>query len=137
MPVEPLAEFVVFGSPVSQQSRRRQRVRDWMGLVAAAARAEPAVEPSLRGRPARVEITYYRGGGPFDVDNMPKPVLDAIKGVILDDDGQVVDLFARKRTLRWAASRPNPPRRVARAVLSTGDFVHVIVGSYPDEEELV
>ncbi len=68
--VEPLAEFVVIGNPVSQQTRRRQRLRDWIAFVATAARAEPPTEPSLRARPARVEITCYHGGSSFDIDNV-------------------------------------------------------------------
>lgn len=137
MPLETLAEFVVFGSPVSQQTRRRQRVRDWIDLVAAAAHAEPAADQNLRKRPARVEITYYHGGGtPFDVDNIPKPVLDALKGVVLDDDAQVVDLVVRKRTLRWAERRSDLPERAVDALLAEDEFVHVTVLAYQNEDAL-
>lgn len=136
MSPEILAEFVVFGSPVSQQTRRRQRVRDWIGLVAAAARAELPSGPDHRDRPARVEITCYYGRTDLDIDNVPKPVLDGIKGIVLVDDIEVVDLVVRKRRLGWADGRADLPGRVARALAAKVEFMHVVVEAYASEDEL-
>jgi Holliday junction resolvase RusA-like endonuclease len=32
-----------------------------------------------------------------DLDNLAKPVLDALKGVVFQDDGQISDMRMRKR----------------------------------------
>ena len=134
MALELLIEFVVPGSPVSQQTRRRQRVRDWIGPIAATARAQLPSGPDDRDRPIRVEITCYYERTAFDVDNVPKPVLDGIKGVVLVDDIRVVDLLVRKRRLSWAEGRADVPRRVARALLTKAEFVHVVVSSYAGKD---
>ena len=39
-----------------------------------------------------VVITYYFKGGALDVDNMPKPILDALNGLVYADDRQITDL---------------------------------------------
>ena len=44
-----------------------------------------------------VVITYYFKGGALDVDNMPKPILDALNGLVYADDRQITDLVCRKR----------------------------------------
>ena len=46
-----------------------------------------------------VTITYLynRGSIDIDVDNIPKPILDALKGLVYSDDSQVTDLLCRKR----------------------------------------
>jgi hypothetical protein len=76
---EVLVAFVVVGRPVSLQARRRDRVRDWMTAVRAA---------SLGAMPAGVAMSTDRcpsdhvlpRQGDLDIDNIAKPVLDALKG---------------------------------------------------------
>ena len=42
-----------------------------------------------------VTITYVYSNSPMDVDNIPKPILDALKDLIYFDDSQVTDLICR------------------------------------------
>ena len=45
-----------------------------------------------------VTITYVYADSPMDiVDNVPKPILDGLKGLVYFDDSQVTDLLCRKR----------------------------------------
>ena len=44
-----------------------------------------------------VIIVYYYDNYLMDIDNVPKPILDALKGVVFEDDSQVTDLICRKR----------------------------------------
>ena len=44
-------------------------------------------------------ITYFFDDDPVDVDNVPKPILDALIGLVYADDSQVFDLICRKRDL--------------------------------------
>ncbi len=46
-----------------------------------------------------VALTYFYDDGAPDVDNLVKPVLDALKGLAFIDDEQVTDLLVRKRNL--------------------------------------
>ena len=47
--------------------------------------------------PVMVTITYFFDDILVDVDNIPKPILDALEGVVFEDDSQVYDLLCRKR----------------------------------------
>ncbi len=44
-------------------------------------------------------MTYYYEGDSPDVDNIIKPIQDALNGVIFVDDAQVAETKARKRPL--------------------------------------
>ena len=83
---------------MSQQARRRNRVRAWTGTVRSAAEQDWNAEPPVVGSVA-VSITYFYDSDPLDVDNIPKPILDALKGLVYSDDSQVSDLLCRKRDL--------------------------------------
>ena len=55
-----------------------------------------------------VVITYYFKRGSLDVDNMPKPILDALNGLVYADDSQVTDLVCRKRDRNRDLQFENP-----------------------------
>ena len=86
-------EFALEGSPVSQQTRRRALLRQWTQNVRnAAERHWDGGAPGRRGDIA-ARIVYIFDGDPLDVDNIPKPVLDALKGLVYLDHNQVIDLI--------------------------------------------
>jgi Holliday junction resolvase RusA-like endonuclease len=89
-------EFSIQGPPVSQQTRRRDRVREWTRTVRQAAERSWGDEPAVDG-PVMVSITYFFDSVDFDIDNIPKPILDALNGLVYVDDRQITDLICRKR----------------------------------------
>ena len=64
---------------------------------------------------------------PLDVDNIPKPVLDALIGLVYHDDSQVTDILCRKRRLdpRLAIPKQSPILKLALSH-ETG-FLHVAI----------
>ena len=64
-------EFVIYGSPVSQQARRRELVRQWTEEVRNVAAALWPVQPVVGGALA-VVITHLFDRAELDVDNIPK-----------------------------------------------------------------
>lgn len=46
-----------------------------------------------------LQITYFYDSDQMDVDNIVKPIQDAMKGLAYVDDKQVSDLLVRKRNL--------------------------------------
>lgn len=46
--------------------------------------------------------------GSMDIDNLPKPILDALKGLVYLDDEQVTDIVCHKRDLNRALRVANP-----------------------------
>ena len=94
-------EFVIAGPPVSQQIRNRRRPsrrEEWMQTVRTAAERRWDGEPPFMGEVA-VTITYVSSRARVDVDNIPKPILDALKGFVYADDRQVADLMCRRKSL--------------------------------------
>ena len=49
--------------------------------------------------PIMVSIAYFYDGVDIDVDNLPKLILDALKGLVFADDARVADLVCGKRRI--------------------------------------
>ncbi len=81
-----------------------------------------------------LSVTHVFFGVSGDLDNLAKPVLDALKGLVYEDDRQITDLTMRKRDLtldlrievRWPA--------LLTALSRGGEFLHVLVQEAPDQE---
>jgi Holliday junction resolvase RusA-like endonuclease len=84
-------DFIVLGIPASVQSKSPTRVR-WKAAVAAAARAAwPSGDQPL---PCKLQIhvtCYHDSAPPLDVDNMLKPIQDALISIVYVDDNQLTD----------------------------------------------
>lgn len=93
----------------------------------------PADEPPALG-PIRVVITHVFAGASSDLDNLAKPVLDALQGLAYEDDGQVTDIVMKKRdlarNLRLEALIPLLLNALGRGE----EFLHVLVEEAPDQE---
>ena len=129
-------EFNVDGPPVSQQARRPERLTAWKMSVKAKAREgwaknTPAVEQEIS-----IEITHFFEGAPADVDNIPKPILDAIKGVVYVDDQQVTDLVCRRRPLGGPHKVDPVSRMLAEGLAEGREFVHIRIVAASAEGEL-
>ena len=81
-----------------------------------------------------VTITYFFKGASLDVDNIPKPILDALKGLVYSDDSQVSDLLCRKRNLSGDLRIQNPSSLLLETLLHSERFLHIAVVSAPSQE---
>lgn len=93
-------EFIVNGPPVSQQTRKRgkgNRLEDWKKTVRQEAEKYWSSEQETAPGWVMLQITYFYDSDQMDVDNIVKPIQDAIKGLAYKDDKQVSDLLVRKR----------------------------------------
>ena len=118
-------EFVIEGPPVSQQIRNRRhpgRREEWMQTVRTAAERRWDGEPPFMGEVA-VTITYVSSRARLDVDNIPKPILDALTGLVYADDRQVADLVCRNLRIRNASPLFYESFRAGE------QFLHVVVGN--------
>ncbi|MGE3799567.1 MAG: RusA family crossover junction endodeoxyribonuclease [Candidatus Kapaibacterium sp.] len=129
-------EFIVEGRPVSQQTRRRERIRKWKEDVRVAAlRTWPTGElPETGNIMLTITLLYVDIHG--DVDNIPKPIADALKGLVYDDDEQITDILCRKRCLRDVHFRRITPA-LAQGLISNGDFLHITVDHAPNQQEFL
>ena len=82
-----------------------------------------------------VEITYFYEKRPLkiDVDNMSKPILDALEGVVYEDDFQVTDLLCQKRRLEDRGVEISSAMLLKR-LIKEGEFLFIVVQDAPDQE---
>jgi hypothetical protein len=130
-PGELLHEFFVPGIPVSAQSKNRDRLKQWRDDVGAAAGKDWA-GPVMDGEVA-VTIVMYAEGWKLDVDNMTKPILDALTGLIWNDDRQVVQALPAYRELFGDYRVTAVSETLYKGFATNEPFVHVQVRTPPDK----
>lgn len=126
-------EFVIDGPPVSQQARRRDRVREWTQAVRHVAESRWDTESPVVGE-VTVTITYLFRGASLDIDNAPKPILDALSGTVYSDDAQVTDLLCRKRDVNDDLRIQNPSSLLLDSLTQSEQFLHVTVDRARSQE---
>ena len=85
----PLFEFCVRGPALSAQTRSRRRLGVWQAGVAKEAKRVAIGKPMILGR-IEVRITEFGDAPRKDRDNTAKPILDAMQGVLFENDRQVI-----------------------------------------------
>ncbi|MFG2014699.1 RusA family crossover junction endodeoxyribonuclease [Actinomadura geliboluensis] len=128
-------DVVVPGTPASVQGSSARR-RQWKAAVTAAARtAWPAGIPPL-AEPLSLRVTCFHLGAPLDVDNMLKPIQDALVGVVYDDDKHLTDVQGSLRDLNGAYIVRGITPQLAKGFTQGIPFVHIKLDSPPDHKEL-
>lgn len=94
-------EFPVEGRPPSQSTKNSERRDSWKKDVRTAARKAVPSDAGLLDGPLRMWIDIYLRGKPPsnkppDVDNMIKPIPDALKGSLYADDTTIEEIRARR-----------------------------------------
>lgn len=128
-------EFVVQGVPVSLQTRNRSSLATWKGTVATIAAQHWNADPLSED--IELRIVFYYDDSPPDVDNIVKPIQDALVGVVYEDDGQVTDVHSSLRSLNGAYRVRGLTPSLAQGFVDNVPFVHVSVKLAPDHRELL
>jgi len=119
-------EFVVLGTPISFQGSSAAK-RFWQQRVREAAQDTPN-RPVASAVDVVLRIAYFYEYAPAaDLDNIVKPIQDALKGISFDDDIRVVDLIASMRRKAVSDRIPSATTALARGLASASDFVHIVV----------
>lgn len=130
-------EFTVEGPPVSQQTRHKENLHAWRKTVCDEAGRRWPIESSPVELPICVEITHFYEGAPADVDNIAKPILDSLKGVLYMDDEQVTDLICCRRPLAGPYKIDSLSSPLADAIKEDREFLHIRITSASTEGELI
>lgn len=126
-------DFTIAGPPVSQQARRAERIGEWRDGVKEAANQLWLGAPPVEGV-VMVTVIYFHDGRRFDVDNIPKPILDALNGLVFSDDNQVTDLVCRKLNLDDLPRGVSGSEVLKEAIDNGGQFLHIVVENAPERE---
>ena len=128
-------DFTVLGPPVSQQARRAERIAEWQQTVAHAAAQLWNGSPPAEGA-VTVSVIYFHDGRPFDLDNIPKPILDALKGLVFSDDNQITTLVCRKLNLDALPRVSSTSRALNEAIDNGRQFLHITVENASEGEAI-
>lgn len=79
----------------------------------------------------------HRGPSGVDIDNGVKVLLDALKGVVIDDDKQITDLKIRKTDQDLVTSFSDLPSKVLEHIGRDDEFVYVRIAVGPDHTRFV
>ena len=91
-------------------------------------------EPPFTGE-VMVTITYFlEDASLLDVDNIPKPILDDLNGLVYSDDTQVSDLLCRKRGLKGDLRIQNPSSLLLETLGHSQQFLHIVVANALSQE---
>ncbi len=127
-------EFAIEGPPVSQQTRRRARYHAWVNEVRTVSKRRwPSGELPV-AEAVMLTITYFYEGASLDVDNIPKPISDALKGLVYFGDAQINDILCRRRDLNTDLRVVNPSAVLAEGFSWGREFLHIVVESAPNQE---
>ena len=132
----PELEFCVHGEPASARAHNRARLAAWRQRVRKAAGAAWPEDRNPIELVVELRITHYGERRVIDMDNLIKPVQDALQGIAYVDDGQVKDVTGNFRDIdgRYPLRYISP---CLSAAFSNGrEFVHVRVWLARDDEEL-
>jgi Holliday junction resolvase RusA-like endonuclease len=130
-------EFIVDGPPVSQQARKRgkgNRLQDWKKTVRQEAEKYWSSEQKTATGLVMLQITYFYDSVQIDVDNIVKPIQDAIIGLAYLDDDQVSDLLVRKRNLSGNFKVEDMTSTLAEGFARGNEFLYIVVIDAPNQE---
>jgi len=135
MEIEFPIEFLVQGTPVSLQRKRRAAVTEWQERVRAA--STTAIPASHRASEGRIAVTlYYLPGEPMegDIDNIIKPILDALCRHIYIDDKQVERVVVQKFEPGNIFNFTRPTTTFVMALTHAKPVLYVRISDDPFEE---
>jgi len=129
-------EFIVEGPPVSLQTRNRSRLQAWKETVRTAAESYWLTGDGPSNGDLKISITYYYENTSPDVDNIIKPVQDALIGLVYDDDNQIVDTSCGKRDINGSYKIRGLSPVLAKGFIEANEFLHVTVKEMDNPEEV-
>lgn len=105
-------------------------------MVRAVAQAQwPSLAEPIMHEVSATIVLFHSGIGP-DVDNIAKPILDALKSLVLADDGQISQLLVRRTRLGILSAIQSPPPEIAAMIGQGEDFIWLTIDGPPVHDEL-
>jgi len=128
-------EFLVHGTAVSFQAKRPESRAEWKERVKDASRTAIPQPHFASNSPISVTL-YYLPAAPLqgDLDNIVKPILDALSRHIYLDDHQVERLVVQKFEPGLAFTFLNPSTTFASALGAERPVLYVRISDKPMEE---
>ncbi|MBE9030617.1 RusA family crossover junction endodeoxyribonuclease [filamentous cyanobacterium LEGE 11480] len=122
-----MLEFIIPRRPLSHQTRNRANLQAWKAYVEGIANFHWTDPLILDGTDLRLTLVYLCDDSPADIDNIIKPIQDAMVGVVYEDDIQISDVDSHRRYLTDTIVITGLPQILADAVAAGDEAVYVKV----------
>jgi crossover junction endodeoxyribonuclease RusA len=119
-------DFLIPRRPVSLQTRNRVNLQAWKRYVQSEA-ARTWVGVPYGGADIQLTLIYLCDSDPVDIDNIIKPIQDALVGLVYEDDVLVTDVESRRRPLSGTFDLTRCPNMLITGILSGTECVYVRV----------
>lgn len=116
-------EFLIPRRPVSVQAKNKSRQR-WKQFVYDEA-AKSWVEDSPFIGDLHLTIVYLFDSDPADIDNIIKPIQDALIGLAYSDDSAITDVEAHRRSIYGTFDITRCPEELLKGITSGSECVYV------------
>ena len=88
-----LFEMLIPRRPVSHQAKNRENLQAWKDYVYGRARIDWIGGTPIATQGLRLMLVYLCNDFPADIDNIIKPIQDALVGVVYADDSLISDVI--------------------------------------------
>lgn len=140
LPVTVLFEVIVFGKPISQQTKDKSRLQSWQAAVRKAVKASwsapPVKDPLLITLTHFYEADSTDESGVPDSDNIVRPVREVLAGLVYSADLAAIDFVSRRRNLNGTFRIRGMSPVLAKGFSQGSEFLHVKMQSMPDPAAL-
>lgn len=122
-----MLEFIIPRRPLSHQTKNRANLQAWKVYVKGIANLHWSNSLILYGTDLRLTLVYLCDDSPADIDNIIKPIQDAMVGVVYEDDIQISDVDSHRRYLTDTIIITGLPQLLADALEVGDEAVYVKV----------
>ena len=81
-----------------------------------------------------LNVTYFYDKEGMDVDNIVKPIQDALEGLVYLDDNQVTDVLSQKRDLNIKFRVKRTSSVLIEGLERQNPFLYIRIEKAPDQE---
>ena len=120
-------DFIIPFRPLSLQAKDRPAYQGYKHIVAAIAANAWAGQPVQTGEINVSMVFLCDARAPIDVDNIVKPIQDAMTSVVYEDDVLVADADSHRRYLQDTIDLTFCPRLLIEMILAGEEAVYVRV----------
>lgn len=114
---------------MSHQTKNRGNLQAWKSYVERFAQRHWKNPYIPIGTDLRLTLVYLCDDSPADIDNIIKPIQDAMVGIVYEDDVQISDVDSHRRYLTDVIIITDLPKILADAVKVGNEIVYVRVQS--------
>jgi crossover junction endodeoxyribonuclease RusA len=128
-------EFVVEGTPVSHQAKERKSIEQWKSRIIEASRATLPEGHFATDVPLSITLFYFPAGSmEGDLDNIVKPILDALERHIYINDAQIRRILVQKFEPQDSVKFVSPSPALQDALNKSASMLYIRLSDDPYED---